>query len=68
MTKIEEIKRATETLSDEECSLIVEWLLEREWRKWDEQIKKDQAQGKLKFLLEEVREEKKNYKVTGVQK
>jgi len=68
MTKIEEIKRATETLSDEECSLIVEWLLEREWRKWDEQIKKDQAQGKLKFLFEEVREEKKNYKVTGVQK
>jgi len=56
--KVDEIKRVIETLSDEERSLIVEWLLEREWERWDQQIKKDEAQGKLRFLFEEARKEK----------
>lgn len=58
MAKVEEIKRAIETLSDEEHSLIAEWFLEREWKKWDKQIEEDVAQGKLDFLIEEAQEEK----------
>ena len=58
MTRVEEIKKAIETLSEEDHTLLLEWLLEREWEKWDRQLEEDVAQGRLRFLLEEAKEEK----------
>jgi hypothetical protein len=58
MSTVEEILRSIESLSEEEYSRLREWFSERDWEKWDRQIKADSESGKLDFLIKEARDEK----------
>ena len=59
MTTIEEIEKAVASLPEEDYRRFREWFLERDWAQWDEQIQADAESGKLDFLLQEAREEKR---------
>ena len=54
MTQVEQIKSDIEALSPEDFVQLREWIAEKDWQRWDEQIEKDAASGKLDFLREEV--------------
>jgi hypothetical protein len=58
MSTVEEILRSIESLSEEEYARLREWFSERDWEKWDRQIKGDSESGKLDFLVKEARDEK----------
>ena len=52
MLTAEEIKSAISALSKEDYIHLREWLSERDWEQWDEEIEKDSASEKLDFLME----------------
>lgn len=58
MSSVEEIKSAIASLSQEDYARLRDWLSERDWEKWDEEIEKDSAAGKLDFLVKEAVAEK----------
>jgi hypothetical protein len=58
MSTVEEILRSIESLSEEEYARLREWFSERDWEKWDRQIKADSESGKLDFLVKEAHDEK----------
>lgn len=58
MSTVEEIIRSIESLSEEEYARLREWFSERDWEKWDRQIKADSESGKLDFLVKEAHDEK----------
>jgi len=59
MPKVEDIKQEIEKLSEEEYRQIRNWLLEKDWEKWDEKIEGDSKEGKLNFLIEQARKAKR---------
>ncbi|HTB14375.1 MAG TPA: hypothetical protein VK752_22550 [Bryobacteraceae bacterium] len=61
MSRIQEIEQAIETLSPEEFSEIARWVLELEQKRWDDQMNRDAASGKLDFLREEAKVEKNGF-------
>jgi len=54
MSKVEEIKSALESLSEEEYARFRNWFTEKDWMKWDKQIEADSGSGKLDFLIKEA--------------
>jgi len=60
MTKIEELEKVVATLPEEEYSQFRKWFLDRDWERWDREIKEDSESGKLDFLVQEAIEAKKN--------
>lgn len=54
MSKVEEIEAAIEALSEEEYVRLRKWFSEKDWQKWDRQIKADSESGKLDFLIKEA--------------
>jgi hypothetical protein len=54
MTQIEALQAEIATLSREDFARLREWIAERDWADWDQQIERDSAAGKLGFLREEV--------------
>ncbi len=60
MTKVEEIEKAVDSLSEEEFRVFRDWLLERDWEKWDTELQSDSAEGRLEFLVQEATDEKKH--------
>lgn len=54
MTTVREIERAIEKLPGGQFSQIHDWIVERDWEKWDAQIERDSAAGKLDFLVSEA--------------
>jgi hypothetical protein len=44
--------------TEEEYARLRELFSERDWEKWDRQIKADSESGKLDFLVKEARDEK----------
>ena len=54
MTKIEELEMAITSLPEEEYRQLRQWLLDRDWEKWDREIEADSESGKLDFLLREA--------------
>lgn len=58
MLSVEGIKSAIASLSQEYCARLRDWFSERGWEKWDEEIEKDSAAGKLDFLVKEAVAEK----------
>lgn len=54
MTTVQEIERAIEQLPGDQFSQIHDWIVEKDWKKWDVQIEHDSAAGKLDFLVEEA--------------
>jgi curved DNA-binding protein CbpA len=66
MSKIDAIREAIETLSDEEYAQLRQWFSERDWKKWDQEIEKDSKSGKLDFLIREAFDEKRRGKLKGL--
>lgn len=58
MSTVEEIKSAISALSKEDYIHLREWLSEKDWEQWDEEIERDSSSGKLDFLMEEAVAEK----------
>jgi len=56
MTKLEQIEREIQTLSNEEFAELRVWVLERDWEEWDRQIERDAEAGKLDRLFAEAQE------------
>ena len=54
MQTIEQIKTAIKLLSLREYIQLKNWLLEKDWEKWDKKIIKDSKTGKLDFLIKEA--------------
>ena len=58
MAKVEQIIATIETLSDEEFAKLRNWIIQRDWQRWDRQIEEDSENGKLDFLVKEAMAEK----------
>jgi len=63
MSKINAIRQAIETLSEEEYVELRRWFSERDWKRWDQEIQEDSESGKLDFLVGEAFNEKRHGKL-----
>jgi hypothetical protein len=63
MSKISAIRKAIETLPEEEYIQLRQWFLDRDWKKWDQEIEKDSKSGRLDFLIEEAFDQKRQGKL-----
>lgn len=63
MPPVDKIKAEIEALDEEEYSQLRRWFSERDWEKWEEQIKSDSEAGKLDFLIDEALDEKQKGKL-----
>ena len=52
MTTVQEIETAIEQLPGNQFSAIHDWIVEKDWKKWDSQIEQDSKAGKLDFLID----------------
>ena len=57
MDRVEEIEAAISRLGPGEYGRLLEWLRAREQKRWDKQIERDSASGKLDFLFKEIEDE-----------
>ncbi len=62
MSKVDELEKAIDALPEEEYIQLRQWFSEKDWLKWDQQIKADSKSGKLNFLLQEALEAKSKNK------
>jgi hypothetical protein len=60
MTTVKEIEHAIEQLPSDQFSQIRDWIVERDWEKWDEQIENDSEAGALDFLIDEASRDAKS--------
>ncbi len=60
---IDAIKKAIETLPDEDYAQLRKWFSEKDWRKWDKQIAADSQSGELDFLVKEATDAKRKGKL-----
>ena len=58
MTNLEKILVKIESLTTEEFSQLRKWIVERDWEKWDREIRQDSEQQKLDSLINEAKKEK----------
>ncbi len=63
MVSVEKIKSIIEKLPEREFIEIRNWILEKDWEKWDKKIEEDSQKGLLDFLIEEALEEKREGKL-----
>jgi hypothetical protein len=54
MSTVEQIEAAILKLSPQELSYLADWVLDLDEQRWDEQIERDIAAGKLDFLAQEA--------------
>ncbi len=54
MSKLKQIEKSIETLSDEEMKAFGVWFDNLRWQRWDSQIEKDATNGKLDRLANEA--------------
>ncbi|MEL6552591.1 MAG: hypothetical protein AAFQ63_03895 [Cyanobacteria bacterium J06621_11] len=54
MSTVEKLEVEILKLSDQEFSQLANWLIALDEQRWDEQIAKDAAAGKLNFLATEA--------------
>ena len=59
MKSIEEAIEFIESLLKEDFYKLKNWILERDWEKWDREIEEDSKSGKLDFLIKQALDEKK---------
>jgi len=65
MDRVEEIETAIASLPPEEYRRLVEWIRAQDQARWDEQMDRDSATGKLDFLFREAEEESAQGLVRG---
>lgn len=58
MLKIAQIETAIERLPERDFVQLMQWLWEKDWQKWDRQVKIDSESGRLDFLVKEALDEK----------
>jgi hypothetical protein len=58
MSKIDELKAEVEKLPREEFSRFFEWLVEKDWERWKQEIEADSSAGRLDFLVREAHQAK----------
>jgi len=63
MSKVNTIRKAIETLSEEEYVQLRQWFSDRDWKKWDQEIESDSKSGKLDFLIREALDQKRQGKL-----
>jgi hypothetical protein len=63
MSKVDALKKAIETLPEEEYTELQHWFSQKDRQKWDMQIQADSHSGKLDFLIEEALDEKSKGKL-----
>ncbi|MBM3434958.1 MAG: hypothetical protein FJY07_01940 [Bacteroidetes bacterium] len=66
MIKIEDIQKEINALSKDDFKKLRDWIIEREWGYWDQEIKKDSENGKLDFLIEEAQDAKYKNKLSNL--
>lgn len=54
ITTVLEIESAIERLPSDQFSKLHDWIVKKDWQKWDAQIELDSADGKFDFLAEEA--------------
>jgi hypothetical protein len=54
MSTIEQIKTAILSLAPSEFQRLRQWIFDVDYQRWDEQIERDIAEGKLDALIEEA--------------
>ena len=54
MSTVEEITAAIAQLPADQIGRVREWLAEQAERKWDEQIERDEREGRLDTLIEKA--------------
>ena len=59
MSTVDEITSAIERLSADEVARIQDWLAEYAERLWDEQIERDERDGRLDALIDKALEEQR---------
>jgi hypothetical protein len=57
MTRLETLEEEIKKLSPTEFGKLRDWLLEKDWMQWDQQIEQDSASGKLDALFDEAERE-----------
>ncbi len=57
MIPLKKIQEDIMALPQREFIKLRDWILERDWSQWDQQLEKDIAGGKLDFLVEEAQNE-----------
>jgi hypothetical protein len=57
MDRVEEIEAAITNLRPEEYQRLVDWFRAQDQTRWDEQMDRDSAAGKLDFLFREAVDE-----------
>ena len=66
MLQIDRVKAEIETLSPNDFARLREWIIERDWKRWDDQIENDAQAGKLDFLREEALASKSKGKLSDL--
>jgi hypothetical protein len=54
MSTVEQIEAAILKLSPQELTQLADWVLDLDKQRWDEQIERNVAAGKLDFLVQEA--------------
>ena len=54
MMQVEQLQREIEALPPKEFIRLRQWFADKDWERWDKQIEKDSAAGKLDFLVQEA--------------
>ena len=60
MSSVAEIQKAILSLPAEEYVQLRQWFSDLDWAKWDQEIKADDAAGRLDSLVAEALEAKEN--------
>jgi hypothetical protein len=60
MSRVEEIESQIEQLPPGEFARVANWIREMDQQRWDEQLDRDAASGKLDVLLAEARAERES--------
>ena len=63
MMLVEQLQVEIEALPQTEFERLRNWMAEKDWMRWDEQLVSDVENGKLDFLLEEALAAKKHGKL-----
>jgi hypothetical protein len=54
MTKLEKIEESVAALSDAELKRFAAWFADYQWERWDRQLERDGAAGKLDKLADQA--------------
>ncbi len=54
MMKLEQLQTEIEALPEKDFLRLRRWFADKDWLRWDNQLEKDIAAGRLDFLLEEA--------------